>query len=155
MKVVIMRHGDAVLGDDDDASRALTAVGRQQSLQMALWLKSQLPLFDKVLVSPYLRAQQTWQLVSSVFEGIQAETWDELVPHGRSHVVADYLAALADQHQQVLVISHLPIVGYLVAELCPGQMPPMFTTSAMACVDYLDQQGHLLWQQSPYQLRSM
>ena len=57
MKIVIMRHGDAVIGADDDAARALTATGRQQSRNMANWLQPQLPQVDLVLVSPYLRAQ--------------------------------------------------------------------------------------------------
>ncbi len=35
---------------------------------------------------------------------------------------------------------HLPLVGYLVSELCPGETPPMFTTSAIACVT-LDADG--------------
>ena len=61
MKVVVMRHGDAVLGADDDAARALTSLGREQSRAMALWLQQQMPHLDRVLVSPYLRAQQTWQ----------------------------------------------------------------------------------------------
>jgi phosphohistidine phosphatase SixA len=36
MKIVIMRHGDAVIGADDDAARALTATGRQQRWSLHL-----------------------------------------------------------------------------------------------------------------------
>jgi phosphohistidine phosphatase len=54
----------------------------------------------------------------------------------------------------VLVISHLPLVGYLVAELCPGETPPMFTTSAIANVT-LDESGKGVfnWQMSPCNLK--
>jgi phosphohistidine phosphatase len=54
----------------------------------------------------------------------------------------------------VLVISHLPLVGYLVSELCPGETPPMFTTSAIASVT-LDESGKGVynWQMSPCNLR--
>ncbi len=41
--------------------------------------------------------------------------------------------ALANEGvKTALVVSHLPLVGYLVSELCPGETPPMFTTSAIA-----------------------
>jgi len=49
-----------------------------------------------------------------------------------------------------LVVSHLPLVGLLVADLCKGAMMPSFTTSSIACVELdLDNwQGQLLWHES-------
>ena len=152
MKIIVMRHGDAVLGADDDAARALTERGRQQSLAMSQWLVAQLPRIDRVVVSPYLRAQQTWQTISSVLPHGVLETLDELVPHGHADRVSDYLRALEGEVQSVLVVSHLPLVGYLVAELCPGVMPPMFATSAMAAVELESGRGRLVWQHSPHLL---
>ena len=153
MKVVVMRHGDAVLGADDDAARALTSLGREQSRAMALWLQQQLPHLDRVLVSPYLRAQQTWQTIGDLFGEVRVDVLDELVPHGHAGPVADYRRALAGEVENLLVISHLPLVGYLVADLCPVQTPPMFVTSAMVAVELQDGQGQLLWQQAPHLLK--
>ena len=78
---------------------------------------------------------------------------DELVPHGHADPVADYLRALEGEVENLLVISHLPLVGYLVADLCPVQTPPMFVTSAMVAVELQDGQGQLLWQQAPHLLK--
>ena len=153
MKVVVMRHGDAVLGADDDAARALTSLGREQSRAMALWLQQQMPHLDRVLVSPYLRAQQTWQTIRDLFGEVRVDVLDELVPHGHSAPVADYLRALEGEVENLLVISHLPLVGYLVADLCPVQLPPMFVTSAMVAVELQGAQGNLLWQQAPHLLK--
>ena len=153
MKVVVMRHGDAVLGADDDAARALTSLGREQSRAMALWLQQQMPHLDRVLVSPYLRAQQTWQTVRELFGEVRVDVLDELVPHGHSAPVADYLRALEGEVENLLVISHLPLVGYLVADLCPVQLPSMFVTSAMVAVELQGAQGNLLWQQAPHLLK--
>ena len=153
MKVVVMRHGDAVLGADDDAARALTSLGGEQSRAMALWLQQQMPHLDRVLVSPYLRAQQTWQTVRELFGEVRVDVLDELVPHGHSAPVADYLRALEGEVENLLVISHLPLVGYLVADLCPVQLPPMFVTSAMVAVELQGAQGNLLWQQAPHLLK--
>ena len=80
------------------------------------------------------------------------QTMDDLVPHGDASALTDYLYALESETQQCLVISHLPLVGYLVANLVPGVMPPMFVTSAMAAVDLEQGRGSLLWQQSPLRL---
>ena len=52
-------------------------------------------------------------------------------------MVGCYLEALAKTGVgSVLVISHLPLVGYLVSELCPEEAPPMFATSAIAGVSF-------------------
>ncbi|MGL4206366.1 MAG: phosphohistidine phosphatase SixA [Aeromonadaceae bacterium] len=152
MRIIVMRHGDAVLGADDDSARALTELGRRQSLAMSQWLGPQLPGIDRVLVSPYLRAQQTWQAISAVLPGCVVETLDDLVPHGNAARVGDYLRALESEASTVLVVSHLPLVGYLVAELCAGVTPPMFATSAMAAIELEQGCGRLLWQQSPHLL---
>ncbi|MFC3914251.1 phosphohistidine phosphatase SixA [Pseudaeromonas sharmana] len=149
MKVVVMRHGDAVFGADSDANRALTEMGRQQSRAMALWLQPQLSGALRVLVSPYLRAQQTWQTIADLFPHAQVETVDELVPHGHAASVADFLCAIEPESEQCLIISHLPLVGYLVASLCPGVNPPMFVTSAMVGITLTAGRGQLEWQQAP------
>ena len=79
----------------------------------------------------------------------------ELTPCGDVGLVSAYLQALTNEGvASVLVISHLPLVGYLVAELCPGETPPMFTTSAIASVT-LDESGNgtFNWQMSPCNLK--
>lgn len=137
MLIMIMRHGEAAMHAPSDAERSLTEHGRQHCIQTANWLKTQVPSLaksglDKALVSPYLRAQQTMDAVSSVLDAESIETLPELTPSGNEERVADYLLALAEQGvSSVLVVSHLPLVGYLVSELCPDVYPPMFATSAV------------------------
>ena len=152
MKIVVMRHGDAVSGADNDASRALTELGLTQSRAMASWLAPQWSKFVKVLVSPYLRAQQTWQGIAPLLPAHQVEVCDDLVPGGDASRVIDYLLALESECDSLLLVSHLPLVGHLVAELCPGVMPPMFVTSAMVAIELNDGQGKVLWQQAPHLL---
>ncbi len=77
------------------------------------------------------------------------------VQYASFYQVSAYLQALTNEGvASVLVISHLPLVGYLVAELCPGETPPMFTTSAIASVT-LDESGNgtFNWQMSPCNLK--
>jgi hypothetical protein len=72
-----------------------------------------------------LRAQQTWEAIQACLPvPAQIEDVHDLVPYGRSEVVTDYLRALDDEY--VLIISHLPLVGYIVNDLCANAVPPMF-----------------------------
>lgn len=118
-----MRHGEAALEAASDAVRPLTLCGRDESRQMAAWLNTKSVDIERVLVSPYLRAEQTLATVREALtlpEG--EEVLPELTPGGNAEQVGSYLQALAMQGvSSVLIVSHLPLVGYLVAELCPGE----------------------------------
>ncbi|MBV4365617.1 phosphohistidine phosphatase SixA [Erwinia sp. BNK-24-b] len=156
MQVFIMRHGDAALDAASDAVRPLTHCGCDESRQMAGWLNGQTVDIERVLVSPYLRAEQTLTTVrEALILPAEQEVLPELTPGGDPGLVACYLQALAKEGvKSVLVISHLPLVGYLVSELCPQEAPPMFATSAIASVT-LDSEsgcGKLQWQISPSRL---
>lgn len=157
MQVFIMRHGDAALDAASDAVRPLTHCGIDETRQMATWLKSQRVAIDHVLASPYLRAEQTLAAVNKVMT-LSAETdvLPELTPGGDAEEVAARLHVLADRGVKcVLVISHLPLVGYLVSELCPHEAPPMFCTSAIASItlEGSDNKGTFNWQMSPCNLK--
>ncbi|NKI76008.1 phosphohistidine phosphatase SixA [Dickeya sp. CFBP 2040] len=157
MQVLIMRHGDAVPDAASDALRPLSRRGDEESRQMAAWLNDQAIGIDRVLVSPYVRAQQTLQVVAEVLPLPENECLPELTPGGSAELVCDYLLALAKEGTSaVLVISHLPLVGYLVAGLCPSENAPMFATSAIACVELDDVvgKGVFHWQVAPSQLGS-
>ncbi len=136
MQVFIMRHGDAALDAASDSVRPLTVCGCDESRQMATWLKGQKVDIERVLVSPYLRAEQTLDIVGECMNlPKHVDVMPELTPCGDVGMVSAYLQALANEGvATALVVSHLPLVGYLVSELCPGETPPMFTTSAIACV---------------------
>jgi phosphohistidine phosphatase len=156
MQVLIMRHGEAALDAASDAVRPLTPCGRDESRQMAAWLNTKSLDIERVLVSPYLRAEQTLATVREALtlpEG--EEVLPELTPGGDAGHVGSYLQALAMQGvSSVLIVSHLPLVGYLVAELCPGECPLMFATSAIANVDLAadGSYGKFEWQVSPSQV---
>ncbi|WP_427037586.1 phosphohistidine phosphatase SixA [Enterobacter hormaechei] len=156
MQVFIMRHGDAALDAASDSVRPLTVCGCDESRQMATWLKGQKVDIERVLVSPFLRAEQTLDVVGECMNlPSSVDVLPELTPCGDVGLVSAYLQALCNEGVAfALVISHLPLVGYLVSELCPGETPPMFTTSAIANVT-LDETGKGVfnWQMSPCNLK--
>ncbi|WHP32700.1 phosphohistidine phosphatase SixA [Trabulsiella odontotermitis] len=156
MQVFIMRHGDAALEAASDSVRPLTVCGCDESRLMATWLKGQKVDVERVLVSPFLRAEQTLDIVRECLNlPKEVDVLPELTPCGDVGLVSAYLQTLANEGvASALVVSHLPLVGYLVAELCPGETPPMFSTSAIANVT-LEADGHGVfnWQMSPCNLR--
>ncbi|TQP56270.1 phosphohistidine phosphatase SixA [Vibrio cholerae] len=155
MKIYIMRHGEAQQFAPSDAQRALTDRGRHESEAVARACVNQRGVkgFDLVLVSPYLRAQQTWELLTDHFSAKRVETCDGITPYGQSDRVFDYLSALieVEQLESLLLVSHLPLVGYLVSEFVADMIPPMFPTSGMICIDYdpIAQNGQPLWNAHP------
>jgi len=85
--------------------------------------------FDKVLVSPYTRALETFDEINQVFEqqlSDKLEVWEGITPYGDSGLVSSYVALLEKEgHSNLLLISHLPLVGDIVKELC-GRNPASF-----------------------------
>ncbi|MBM4873997.1 phosphohistidine phosphatase SixA [Vibrio parahaemolyticus] len=154
MKIFIMRHGEAEHFADSDAARELTQRGRTESEAVARVCAEQgFAQFDKVLVSPYIRAQQTWQEISTFFSTKSIETSDDITPYGQSDCVFDFANALieVEKLESLLFVSHLPLVGYLTSEFVKEMTPPMFPTSGLVCIEYepQTQRGEVLWHITP------
>lgn len=134
MKLWLLRHGEAEPTRPVDAARCLTAYGRQQAQQAAQLLKPrQLKL---MLVSPYVRAQQTADEVCAQldYQGLRSSAaW--LTPDSE---LREVLAEL-DRYEQdeVLLVTHQPLVGSLASWLIHGhrQQPLAMGTASLAELD--------------------
>lgn len=139
MQIYIMRHGEAESFASSDESRVLTQRGKEQSQQMASWLATQLNSLDIVLVSPYIRAQETWQSCISVLpKAGKVLTEEGITPYGDSAHVSTYIKALIsiENPSNILIISHLPLVGHLSTEFDVSVAPLSFPTSAICQIEY-------------------
>ena len=100
MKIFIMRHGEAEVIASSDEARHLNDYGRKQSILQGQWLKTHLNStalsVQKVIVSPYVRAQETFELVNSALGNVlnNVEVWNGITPYGNATLVADYLSVL-------------------------------------------------------------
>ena len=127
MKLWILRHGEAEPHARRDAERELTAHGREQVLHSAARLIGQ-PL-DSILVSPYVRARQTAELVRKTLgftSGLVTVPW--LTPDSEPKFAISKLPDTGN----VLLVSHQPFVGDLISLLLHGnlrQPQPMQTAS--------------------------
>jgi len=129
MKLWILRHGEAQNRARTDAERELTDNGRAEVLSSAASLMGQ-PL-RWIIASPYVRAQQTAELVRQTLgfsEAVVTVPW--LTPDSDPRKVLDNLDLYASDN--VLVVSHQPLVGSLIGLAVHGslqQAEPMHTAS--------------------------
>lgn len=131
MKLWILRHGEAEPRANSDAERRLTSHGREQALHSAARLLGQ-PL-QAILVSPYVRAQQTAALVQKTLDFAQPlRTVAWLTPESSVREAIAELEQLGFEH--VLLVSHQPLVGALVGMLEHGhlQQPAAMSTASLA-----------------------
>ncbi|KAB0481592.1 phosphohistidine phosphatase, SixA [Pseudomonas reinekei] len=131
MKLWVLRHGEAVPHGSraHDSERELTEHGRKEVLSSAAKLIGQ-PL-SAIYASPYLRAQQTAQLVREAL-GFEPEirTVEWLTPDTDPDKVAEQMVAVSD----VLLVSHNPLVGNLLSYLQhgAGHPPERVSTAGLA-----------------------
>lgn len=157
MQIFIMRHGQANLTADVDAQRPLTAQGELEAELMASWLQKMNVSPTAIWSSPYVRAQQTTAKVTEKLnDKTRLKTIDFITPSDSAIAVRDYIDGVmaTDKLAQLLIISHMPLVSYLVAELTQQQDAPIFQTASIAEIEYdeITMKGRLVRLISPIDL---
>ena len=132
MRVIIMRHGDAVF---QGAERVLSSRGEQEARLTGLKLVSAFNI-TKIFCSSKRRAQQTAQIVHGLMRGRdvpEVQVLNELNPYGDASLVRDYLDAICEPNDTVLLISHIPQVVNLSWTFCQQEieLPTFFTAGAL------------------------
>ena len=139
MNIFVMRHGQAQNIAASDATRALTSNGINETVKSGQWLLKNYVKLDCIFVSPYLRAQQTADvIIEQLNSKIIRKTLSFITPEDSAKEVHDYLDAIlsVEKHESILLVSHMPLVSYLVAELTYDNTMPLFQTAAIAKIDY-------------------
>jgi phosphohistidine phosphatase len=131
VKLWVLRHGEAQAHARSDSQRELTGHGREEVLQSAAHLLGK-PL-TRILASPYVRAQQTAELVRQALgfsDAVVIVPW--LTPESDPGRVLGHLDAYAAD--DVLLVSHQPLVGALIGLAVHGshQHPQPMSTASLA-----------------------
>ena len=82
MEIFVLRHGEAEPRAKRDHQRCLTERGQSEVLTTLKRGLGELQGVQKILVSPYTRAQQTADIAADLLPGIMLMTTDELLPGG-------------------------------------------------------------------------
>jgi phosphohistidine phosphatase len=122
-RLLLVRHAQAADGPVD-TERPLTEHGARRAAALGSWLAQAGPAPDRVLVSPALRAAQTWEraavpLVPALRPIVDARIYD--------NTVEALLAAIRETPEEVqtlAVVGHNPAIGELAAVLDDGQGSP-------------------------------
>ena len=120
MLVYLLRHAIAEDRAATDSLRDLTAEGLAQARSITEKFKQHSPVIDRVLCSPYNRAQQTASAVITLFPGLALTLDESRKPDGNVYSVLDAIEGLGVQH--LLVVSHNPFLSNLLSVIVDGTM---------------------------------
>ncbi len=156
MKLYILRHGQAETYASSDFDRRLTEKGRADVASMAARFKSDLQTLNEIWVSPLVRAQQTAQVALAELSLKPVDspafvTTESLVPEANLERL--YRQLNDSQAKSLLLVSHQPLVGDLVNDLCGTEAGyHALGTASMACIEadlFAASLGELCWLYHP------
>ena len=133
MTLWLLRHGEAEARARSDAERPLTERGRKEVRRSAERLRGR-PL-QFILASPYLRAQQTAEIVREVLGlPLPLTTVDWATPDDSPRDAANRLDSYPGH---CLLVSHNPLLGQLAGFLQHGhlQEPLLLRTASLVELD--------------------
>ena len=124
MKIYLIRHSNAVdpgtPGYEDDSLRPLTEKGRDKMKDIASALKELDVKPDLIVSSPYVRAQQTAEILAKVLQYKRELTFsDALVPMGNADNIIGEINEKYSVDELVLV-GHEPCFSTLISMLTAG-----------------------------------
>lgn len=113
MDLILWRHAEAeaVVDENQDLQRCLTARGERQAARMAKWLDRQLPEGAKIYCSPAQRCVQTVHHLGRKFK-----IRDELSPQcDHTHLLS--LVQWPHAKMTVLIVGHQPSLGRTASQI--------------------------------------
>ncbi len=120
MLVYIVRHGEAELHSTSgrDQDRMLTDLGHRQARAIGVYLAGCRPMPARVIASPFVRAQQTAQMIGDALS-VDVETDGRL---GADRGLTEMVQAIESHRDQeaLAVVGHMPTVGRLRTLITDG-----------------------------------
>ena len=120
MLLYLLRHAIAEDRAESDSARELTPKGLDQARSIAIKFSQRSPQVDRVICSPYTRAQQTAASMMPIFPELDLTLDAGIAPDGDVYGVMDAIEGY--DLQQVLLVSHNPFLSNLLSVLVDGTM---------------------------------
>ena len=122
MNLFILRHGEAESlyfkgGASKDSQRQLTERGRREVAAVIERHQTELQTVTNIFASPYVRAQQTAQIVAQALGQAKLDTLNVITPNHSTTDVMKFLVK-QDENDTILLVSHQPLVSAIIADLC-------------------------------------
>ena len=164
MQVFLVRHAIAHERNrtrwPDDATRPLTAAGKEKFRKAAHGLVKWLPESAALLTSPYVRARETAVILAAAWRGPELVECAELAA---DRPVSDAFELLgARKEKAVVLVGHEPwLSGFLAAALAgkDARISIEFKKGGAACIEFAARiepgRAALRWMLPPRVLRSL
>jgi phosphohistidine phosphatase len=148
-RLMLLRHAktehDAPSGRDQD--RRLDPRGHRDATEIGRWIGERPPFPDLVLVSPAVRAHQTWKIAWEAMKGLSAEPVVELIPelYGADAPQLLQIVRMSSQTdpQQLMLVGHNPGMHELALALAGSgdtagrnALADNLPTSGLAVLDF-------------------
>lgn len=132
MRVMLMRHCEAVAGRDDDPERPLTQAALVRLQEGADRLGEPLGRVSCLISSPWRRAGETAEALRPFLSrAVRQEYSDTLLPMTDPHqtltLLERYFADGEAGDTALLVIGHQPLLGRLIGLLCESESGARFS----------------------------
>src|SRR6266481_1774939 len=130
-RVYLMRHADAEPGEQMDATRGITKLGKKQAKAQAKFLKLIGVDLDLIITTKFRRAQETGDAFAENADyAILRKITPALEPDGTPETAWETINTLSldpdgDSYKHVLVIAHGPLIHQILAaasyDFAPGE----------------------------------
>lgn len=168
MDLFLLRHGIAIdrgtpgYEDENDSQRPLTSKGAARIHRIAQAAKRLRLKFDLILSSPYLRAQQTAQVVASFYKmEDRLHLTGNLIPAAHASALIGEIHETYASALSILLVGHEPYLSGLTSMLLAGDENMMITFKkgglCKLSVDELryDRCATLEWLMTPKQMLNL
>lgn len=122
MDIFLLRHGraeDAGPGMSD-ADRKLTKKGYEEMAAVSHWIASQRMPIDLIASSPFVRAQETAEIVAKALNAQdRLVNWKTLAPGGNPDIVCRQISRHPD-YASILLVGHEPLLSSLISHIIAG-----------------------------------
>lgn len=116
--LVLLRHSKSDWsGNETDALRPLAKRGRRQAPESGRWLAANLGSIDLAVVSPAVRARETWELVSAQLAQPAPTRFDDRVYAASADALLGIVRELPGDARTVVLVGHNPGIEELAARL--------------------------------------
>jgi phosphohistidine phosphatase len=118
-RLVLVRHAQAAHAPAD-RERPLSESGAQAATAIGSWLERAGVVPNRVLVSPALRAAQTWERAAAALGADLPPTLDQRIYDNTVEAVLSAITETPDDVSTLVVVGHNPSVGELAFALDDG-----------------------------------
>jgi phosphohistidine phosphatase len=118
-RLVLIRHAKAV-DADKDVDRPLSPRGRRDAATLGGWLHEHGVRPTRIVLSPALRARETWEGAATALSDPPGPVVDERIYANSRADLAEIVSTTTDDVQTLVLVGHNPSMGELAAWLDDG-----------------------------------